>query len=140
MTSVLRTYSQIPVRTKYLLAVDDASGGGEVSPSDHAAFTLAAGEFLNLSSIAENADVAAATGFADYALTKGMLFKDMGRQITIFDNGVAGAPHLAIFRQVQVVNGAGSEGVVDSAPAFGANIYVKVWAADGNNVAVVRTG
>lgn len=139
MTSVLRAYSQIPVRAKYLLAVSDLSGSIGAEPSDKGAFTLPAGEFLTLTSIAENADISGA-GYAGFDISSGMLFKDMGRQITIFDRSVQGIPHLAVFRQVQLVNGSGSEGVEDAAPAFGANIFVKVWAADGQNVVVVRTG
>jgi hypothetical protein len=139
MTSVLRAYSQIPVRAKYLLAVSDLSGSIGAAPSDKGAFTLPAGEFLNMTSIAEDGDIVSA-GYAGFDISSGMLFKDMGRQITIFDRSVQGLPHLAVFRQVQLVSGPASEGVGGAAPAFGANIYVKVWAADGQNVVVVRTG
>jgi hypothetical protein len=62
----------------------------------------------------------------------------MGRQITIYDDTTSA--HVAIYREVQVVNGADTEGVGGSSPAWGSNYFVKVWSANGLGVAVVRTG
>ena len=148
MSSVTKSFSQIPVQTKFLTCFKDISGaetaGAGVGADGYAAFTLTSGEFLNITSIATQADVEAAAGFAVRGgganvnqLTAGELFKDMGRQITVLDTD--DATHLALYRQVQLVSGATTEGVADDAD-YSANIYVRVWAADGQNVRVARLG
>jgi hypothetical protein len=145
MSSVTRKFSQIPVRVKYLLGLPGASASTSSVPSDNSAFTLSPGAHLDLGSIATNADISGtgvALGFASYTDLSGALFKDMGRQLVIYDP--ATAEHIAVFRQVQRVQGATTEGVGVSAPTtpetYLANIYVKVWSADGTDVVVVRTG
>lgn len=141
MSSILRTYSQIPTRAKYLLGI---SGGVNPSTiSQASAFTLAPGSFINVTSVATEDDInALSPGFIVLQDLSGGLFKDMGRQITVYDP--VDHKHLAVFRQVQKVAGSGSEGVGLSAPltpeSYLANIYVKVWAASGVGVVVVRTG
>ena len=112
MTSILRTFSQIPVREKYLL-VTAAPAVISGDPSQVSAFTLTPGAFISVTSVATDADIdVPATGYdstiADN-LTNGALYKDLGRQITIYDP--ADHKHLAVFRQVQTVDGIGSEGV-----------------------------
>lgn len=140
MSSLLRLYSQIPVREKFLLVAGTPVTSGV--PSAVSGFTLTAGEHINLSSISTNADIAVASGYTIYqGLVAGDLYKDMGRQITIFDPATHN--HLAVFRQVQAVKGADTEGVdvEGTVPeSYYANIYLKVWSADGAGVVVVRTG
>jgi hypothetical protein len=139
MSSVLKSYSQIPVRVKYLIAVADDDGAKiGVGADGVSAFTLDPGTFLSLGSIATESVVEALPDNSQYTLEAGNLFKDLGRQITILD--ADNATHLAVYRQVQLVSGAGSEGVADDAPSYEANIFVRVWAADGKNVVVARTG
>lgn len=135
MTSVLRNFSQIPVREKFLLAVTDGSAN-QIS-----AFEMSAGEYLSITSVTEFVDVSGADGYAYYPITSGSLFKDMGRQITIYDP--ADHKHLSVYRQVQLVSGSASEGVNtdgNTPESYNANIFVKVWSADGLGVVVVRTG
>jgi hypothetical protein len=138
MTSVLRSPSQIGVRDKYLVAFADLSGGGEagVGADGVAAFTLAAGTFSTVTSIALEATVTGASGYAEYPITTGTLFRDMGRSITV---RAADGDHLALYRNVQLVSGSTTEGVPSDA-AYSANIYVRVWAADGANIVVARLG
>ena len=140
MSSVLRSFSQIPVRAKYLLAM---MAGATPSPStaisEASAFTLVPGSFINMSSVATEADI---VDLSPVVITdiSGGLFKDLGRQVTVYDP--ATHKHLAVFRQVQRVAGSGSEGVGLSGlvpETYLANIYMKVWAADGNGVVVMRT-
>ena len=149
MSSVTKSFSQIPVQTKFLTCFKDISGaetaGAGVGADGYAAFILDSGEFLNITSIATQDDVENAAGFAVRGgggnanqLSAGQLFKDLGRQITVLSNTDA-ATHLALYRQVQLVSGATTEGVPDDA-AYSANIYVRVWAADGQNVRVARLG
>ena len=138
MTSVLRSPSQIGVRVKYLIAFKDLSGGGEagVGADGVAAFTLTSGTFLDVTSVALAADVTGAAGYAEYAVTAGTIFRDMGRSITVRDTD---GSHIALYRNVQLVSGSTTEGVPSNA-AYGANIYVRVWADDGSNVVVARLG
>jgi hypothetical protein len=136
---MLRTYSQIPVRAKYLLAVTDASGGNttDIISSNVKAFTTAPGEYAYINAISTIEDISAAAGVAVYDISAGDMFKDLGRQTTVYDD--ADHKHLAVYRQVQKVEGADTEGVCAAADRC-ATIYVKVWSADGNGVVVVRTG
>jgi hypothetical protein len=142
MTSLLRFPSQIGVREKYLIAVTDISAGSGVGAAGVAAFTLDSGAFLSVGSVALAANVTGADGFAERvaaggnAIVAGELFRDMGRSITVVD---ANDSHIALYRNVQLVSGSTTEGVPSDA-AYSANIYVRVWAADGSGVAVARLG
>ena len=135
---MLRAYSQIPVRAKYLLAVADASGGStdDVIGENVKAFSTAPGEYMGIGAISTIEDISAAADVAVYDISAGDLFKDLGRQTTVYG---ADHSHLAVFRQVQKVEGAGTEGVCAAADRC-ATIYVKVWSANGNGVVVARTG
>lgn len=135
---MLRTYSQIPVRAKYLLAVTDASGGDtdDIIGSNVKAFATNPGEYAFIGAISTIEDISAAAGVAVYDISAGDMFKDLGRQTTVYGDDHA---HLAVFRQVQKVEGANTEGVCASTN-YCANIFVKVWSADGNGVVVARTG
>ncbi len=141
MSSVLRTFSQIPVRAKYLLVAASTGGNAVISgdASQVSAFTLAAGALLTVTSVATVADVSGGAGYAivDLSGSNGILYKDLGRQITIYDP--ADHAHLAVFRQVQAIDGAETEGVCAAAD-YCAQTFVKVWGADGLGVVVVRTG
>jgi hypothetical protein len=142
MSSVLRTFSQIPVRAKYLLVAASTGGNAVITgdASQVSAFTLAAGAFLTVTSVATVADVSDGAGYAivtDISGSNGILYKDLGRQITIYDP--ADHAHLAVFRQVQAIDGAETEGVCNAAD-YCAQTFVKVWGADGLGVVVVRTG
>ena len=142
MTSQLRSPSQIGVREKYLIAVADVSAGEGVAAGGVSAFTLTSGAYLMVSSVATANDVTTGTGFAERvaaggkAIAAGELFRDMGRSITVVD---ANGNHLALYRNVQLVSGADTEGVPSDA-AYSANIYVRVWAADGLHIGVARLG
>ena len=141
MSSVLKSYSQIPVRAKYLIGIAAAAAQKTgVGANGVSAFSLAPGEHINVESLAMAADVTAAASYSgSVAVGAGKLFKDMGRQITVLDTD--DATHLAVYRQVQIVDGAANEGVGgDESNGFNANIYLRVWAADGLNVVVARTG
>ena len=138
MSSVLKSYSQIPVRAKYLIVIVDSNGGLEGVGNDGvSAFSLDPGVLHDLGSMALAGVVEDESTIS--FLRVGDLFKDLGRQITILDTD--GATHLAVYRQVQLVDGPATEGVGGGdANGFNANIFLRVWAADGKNVVVVRTG
>lgn len=115
MTSVLRSLSQIPVRSKFLVAfAADVSGSS--------AF---AGEWMG--SVID-AVVGTTVNFA-----QGALFRDLGREMMLVD--AAGA-HLALYREAMPQDNADAEGA-----ALGdASVWLRVWAADGTGVRVARLG
>lgn len=137
MSSTLRKIAQIPSRVKYLVAVGSPTSTvatqttAGVAADTCYAFTCDEGA---LSSSLLPSGTTAISGAAAYSYAAGDLFKDLGRQLVIYDS--ATDAHLAVFRQVQLVNGAGAEGVGATLPAT----FIKVWAATGVGVLVARTG
>lgn len=138
MSSTLRTVAQIPPRIKYLVAVADTSDASANILSDLCySFTCPAGTFSEslISNTAAAAIPIASLTADDFAV--GDLYKDLGRQLVIYD--ATTDAHLIIYRAVQIVDddGAGDEGVPPTYPTVR---YVRVWAASGAGVRVARTG
>jgi len=132
MSSNLRTVAQIPARIKYLVAVaGTADCSNNLTADTCYAFTCSAGTFSE--SLISNVGLPTVSILN---LNPGDLFKDLGRQVTIYDSG-ADKDHLVTYRQVQPVNGAGTEGV---SGAYTTATFVRVWAASGAGVRVARTG
>lgn len=130
----MRKFSQIPVRTKYFLTVGsftpDPPAVGANYDDAALAFVVYPGPIVENGALLE-------VPYASF--TAGSLLKDLGRQVVIVD---ADGKHLAVYRQVQRVNGADTEGVGPAISPDGpyGTFYVKVWSADGSGVLVVRTG
>ena len=140
MSSTIRSPSQIGVRTKYLLAFADSSGARvSVDLNDIASFTLAPGTGAG-NTIITIADLQN-LGASARSVSKGELYRDMGRQILIVDDM---GTHLTLYREVQLVSGPSTEGVDlegTTPESYKANIFVRVWAAEGGyNVVVARLG
>jgi hypothetical protein len=98
----MRSFSQIGARVGYFLVLSDyPPGEGAVSYAEDStlAFPNYPGAYI----------IDGSLSILQYPpLTQGELLKDLGRQVTIVNNdGV----HLAVFREVQRVNGATTEGV-----------------------------
>ena len=137
MSSVTSSFAQIAGRTKFFLATADVSG--YVVPDLH-------------STLATSVDQTLLNADTKVGVPRNTLLKDLGRQIVLYDDEVtAGSPHLATFRQVQVVNGSTTEGVDGGAPedfpgstvpSYYNTFYVCVSSVDqtANPVRVVRTG
>lgn len=143
--SAIRSLAQIPASIKYLEAIVSSSGFDSDVLAEYPAFRLlndantsnlgAEGSIVLDSTAAENMRFVASVTFGDESTyLVGTLFKDLGRQLLIKDSM---DNHLALFRQVQLVNG--EEGVGGVAPVWNC-LFVKVWAADGMNVCMARTG
>jgi hypothetical protein len=141
--SAIRSIAQIPASIKYLEAVVGSSAFDDDVLAEYPAFSLdgtaadlgAVGSIvLNSTADANLANVSAVIFGDENTYGVGTLFKDLGRQLLIKD---AADNHLALFRQVQYVNG--EEGVGGVPPVWNC-LFVKVWAADGLNVCVARTG
>jgi hypothetical protein len=129
----MRSFSQIPVRTAFLMATEAVVRGSGVPSADDSTLSFPDGYPGSII-------VDGALGAQVYpAVAQGELLKDMGRSITIVND--AGA-HLALYREVQRVLGSGSEGVGAAGVDDGAygTFFIKVWSADGNGVVAVRIG
>ena len=134
--SAMRSFSQIPVRSKFFITTGtnvqvteatDYDDPALMFPGGYPGPTLLNGSIGNITLP---------------VVTPGTLLKDMGRSTTVVD---AAGNHLAVYREVQRVNGSGSEGVGAAGLNEGAygTFFVKVWSADNsapNNVIVARLG
>lgn len=137
MSSALRFKSQIPSNVRYLLSFESTSIR-DVSASVGVAFIVPPGTFGS-SDLIDDFTIGTDYDSAAYDLLSGQLYKDMGRQLIILEP--AGTQHLALYRQVQLVNGPTTEGVSgDATNGYNTNIYIKTWSADGAGVFVTRTG
>lgn len=124
MTSVLRRYAQLEPRTKYFTVLADCAG-----------YTLnsnaLSSPLMDVSSF-----VATYTNTVTFTYPTGQL-QDLGRSITVYDSTITGSPHIAVFRQVMLVNGPGLEGI------SGVRAYICTW-SDGNTTyeaaSVARVG
>jgi hypothetical protein len=135
MASAQRALSQIPPRVQYLRAIQSytpTEPEGFIDPGDDA-ITFSNG-FTTTIILEESLSV-------NYvAFAAGDLLKDLGREVAVVN---AEGAHMARYREVQRVNGPSTEGVdgpVDPQDSAYGCFFVKVWAADGSGVKVVRTG
>jgi len=139
MSSVTSSFAQKSGRTAFFLGI--ANDNEPNALADAPAFTLAATTVIPTSTVSRaklNLGTAAGGFGASVAEVVGnALYKDLGRQVVVFDDTFAGNPHTEVFREVYRVNGATTEGI-SAVPA--PMLFVKVFSATGTNVAVVRTG
>lgn len=143
MSTQLRRIAQSPVptpaRTRFFLAIEDLSGESMATGSE-LVHPMTSFESIMTGTAFEAAfDPGSGSGVAT---PSGSLLKDLGREVNVV--GTDGQ-RLYKYRQVQIVGGTGSEGVGGTAGTTGANpwnsdVFVRVWAADGTLVNVVRTG
>lgn len=148
MTSVLRSPAQIADRSRYLIGIMDTSGsvpppGYPVYPpifpntlplnSPYTyAFETPAGTFGPSDQVA-NLPLASFNSSAQYySIRAGMLFKDLGRQLLVYDQVGAGGMLLCIYRQCARMANLLGEGINPN--MFGAppirsdnTLWVKVW-------------
>lgn len=152
MSSARRFPSQIGARVKYLIGVGStadvglAEAVGDSFGADGASIIrVENGTFSSIGSLATTDEITAAVSAASASVSlyradsniTGTLFKDLGRTLTVYD--ATTALHVATYRECQLVAG-GPEGVPEDTPTYGADYYVRVWAADGSGVAVARLG
>lgn len=134
MASALRQHAEIAPQIRYFLTTQQYIAPQSPGAADVGDSTLVFVGGYPGSIIVENSVTA---NYVDFGA--GELLKDLGRSVTITDTT---GRHLALYRQVQRVNGPASEGV---GPTIGLDgpygcFFVKVWAADGLGVYVARTG
>jgi hypothetical protein len=146
MSSVMRGPAQIPDRSKYLIGIMDTSGGA-VPPISRPlngtytyAFQVPPGTFGSSDQVANlplssfSTDVR--TGYIQ--IRQNMLFKDLGRQLYVYDQVGAGANLLCIYRNCARMNSIFGEGI-DPNPIFNNsqisynNFWVKIWSSFSGN-------
>jgi hypothetical protein len=112
---VLRRYAQIDPRSAFFTVLGSPLTTWTVDASGSSSSLMSVTQFTsNLSS-----DVSGLVIVGD-------LLKDLGRQITVYDDTIAGYPHVAIFRQVLYIDNtltSETEGIGDSVI-----FYICVWA------------
>ena len=124
-------FAQIDSRSKFLTAV---AGATMYIPG--------------LTAIDSVMTLAGFTGAAPGAAgATGTLYRDLGREVVAYTSITpgAGAVKRAVFRQVAIMSGSGSEGITGTTAAlagYTAYPYVQVFASDAaaGSVGVVRTG
>ena len=127
-------FAQIDSRSKFLLSVATAGSTLFVPGLTAIDSVMTLGGFTT----AAPSVTGATSGF----------YRDLGREVVAYDNASAlgvGSVKRAVFRQVAVMNGAGSEGITGTTTAlagYTAYPYVQVFASDSTAgiVTVVRTG
>ena len=140
MSSVTSSFAQNAKNTKFLIPISTTRG----FVVDGLYSVIASDQLGGTATF----DLSGATDLieSEISITANTLLKDLGRQITI----VSAANNLvrSVYRQVQQVSGADSEGVggaadpaptVSTAAIYGCS-YVKVYDSAGAGVTVVRTG
>lgn len=110
MTSVLRRYAQLDPRTQYFYTNGTTLGYVDSSSNN-----------ITVSSLMTIGDVSAA--FVTPITLNTNLLKDLGRTITVYDPANNNM-HIAIFRQVMVVNGLNVEGIPNGTGKF---CYICTW-------------
>lgn len=152
MSSVLRGPAQIPDRSKYLIGIMDTSGSTPSPPYPFYgglpnstplngpytyAFETPAGTFGPSDQVA-NAPLSSFNANAQYyPIRAGMLFKDLGRQLFVYDQVGAGANLLCIYRQCARMASLYGEGIDPN--LFGPGlvrsyntIWVKIWCSSSS--------
>jgi hypothetical protein len=127
-------FAQIDSRSKFLLAV---AGTPLYIPG-----VTAIDSVMTLGGFTAAAPSGGATG------ATGTLYRDLGREVVAYDNASAlgaGSKKLAVFRQVAIMSGAGSEGITGTTAALSGGAaypYVQTFSAAASTgvVSVVRTG
>lgn len=143
MSSVTSSFAQKSGRTKFLLCTAGVAAVSGTSPnfiSTGPAFTLATTTVIPNSTVSQdqlNDLTATGIGASPASTTTTYLYRDLGREIVVFDDDVAGHPVTEVFREVTRVNGRDTEGI-SAAPA--PMLFVKVFSSTGLNVTVARTG
>ncbi len=140
MSSVTSSFAQKSGRTKFLLGIMDSQNSGQNTWLSALTFDSP------LPTIPQS--VIGRTAFnalnvSSYSFSAGALFKDLGREIVVIEDRTTEGPgsqslHRNVFRECLRVNGPTTEGV--DGDEEDVRIWVKVFSAQGDYVAVARTG
>jgi hypothetical protein len=140
MSSVTSSFGQKSGRTAFLLAIT-ATTNDEVGDNFpwNTAIRFSSSVVIPNSVLARSELVALANGSKalPVTLTQYVLYKDLGRQIVVFDDA-NGSLHRNVFRECLQVDNNQAEGVGTNPD--NARIFIKVYSSYGDRVDVVRTG
>ncbi len=126
MSSAIRQYAQMNPMIRYFIPMEDISG-------------VAIQSGYTTQSLMTVSDFAAATSYETFTdVSQGQLLKDLGRAVTIYD--AATGAHLELWRLVQKVQSATTEGVDGDLTTGYYTFYIKVWDATGAVNLASRTG
>lgn len=122
MTSLLTSYSQIPGRIRFLVALSTTT---HYVPDD-----TAFGSIMTVNAFTSSVSTTSGAAYT--------LYRDLGKQVMLVDTS---GRHQQLMRLVQRVSGNDTEGVPDNYEGAD-RFYVRVWADDpvGRPVTVSRTG
>jgi hypothetical protein len=129
MSSITHSPSQITTQSKFLIAFAE-SDPNSMSISTSSAFRISLPWPIGIESRV-NGDVLNGEG-EYYDFVAGVLFRDLGRQLTVVD---AENTTLALYRETMPMTNVETEGV--GTPQ---SVWVRVWAAEGSGVRVARLG
>jgi hypothetical protein len=133
MSSVTSSYAQKSGRSKFLIGVTSGRTTGDNTWLSALTFNSPL-PTIPQSVIGRSAFNALAATYASVAV--GDLFLDLGREIVVYDDeNNTGSLHRNVFRECMRVNNANAEGNGGEV-----SIWVKVFSARGDYVAVARTG
>lgn len=117
MTSVLRKYSQIDPRSAFFIVLGPSLTTWTVDASGSSSPLMSITDFTSNVSQGSIGSEPPITGYR---------LKDLGRQITVYDETISGYPHVAVFRQVLFIDNtqlSETEGIGN-----GIIFYICVWA------------
>jgi len=136
MSSIERSYRAIDSNVKFFICVSNVSNIGftvsdlESKILEQASFVEWLGSVVNATGISASSFVSSISPSID--ISGGELLRDMGKTLYIQDN----ATNYSIYKLVQQVDGAESEGVPNNS-----TFNVPNWNASGSNIAnLARTG
>ena len=113
MSSAVRSYSQIGIRVSFLLSFS----GCQVFVNNNNAITTSVLNVSDPNNASMLNDLSYSTVYGSDGLPANTLLRDMGRSLTVYSNDANGrSAKVAVLREVQVVSGAGTEGVGDTTP------------------------
>jgi hypothetical protein len=140
MSSVTSSFAQKSGRSKFLVGVTSGQTSGQNTWLS--AFTFDS-PLPTIPQSVIGREVFNAYSVSSVSISAGNLFKDLGREIVVVEDRTtegAGSTslHRNVFRECMRVNGATSEGI--DGDEEDVRVWVKVFSAQGQYVAVARTG
>ena len=113
MSSAFRSYSQIGSRVSFLLSLS----GCQVFVNNDNSITTSVLNVSDPNNASMLNDLSFSTVYGAAGLPANTLLRDMGRSLSVYANDANGrSAKVAVLREVQVVNGAATEGVGDTTP------------------------
>jgi len=127
MSSVVRAYAQLPAHGKFLYVPMNSTHGGFTDAALNAQLAANASNVISFDGLQLNTSDYATflNGVSSVSIVAGDLFRDLGKEIHLLQNGVK----VAVFRHAQLVNdnNAMYEGV-GGAP----NLFLCTWQSAGS--------